>query len=135
MSPARRKTGGGAVLIYDGNCPVCKAAVKWIKENEKKGAFEFLPCRSKARRERFPLVTEELCMDAIQLVLPGGKVLPGEKAMPEILKRLKRYAAASDLFRLPGSDILSGTFYRWFADRRYRIARILFPRSNHKTRS
>jgi len=127
-----RKTGDAAVLIYDGECPVCQAAVKWIKENEKKGAFEFLPCQAKARQERFPLITENQCMEAMQLVTPDGSVLPGEKALPEILKRLKRMSRASDLLKLPGSGVASRILYRWFAGRRYSIARILFPSGGHK---
>lgn len=126
------KAGGAAVLIYDGDCPVCQSAVRWIKENGKKGAFEFLPCQARAREERFPLITEAQCMDAMQLVIPDGRVLPGEKALPEILKRLKRMSGASELLKLPGSGFASRILYRWFADRRYRIARILFPGSGHR---
>jgi predicted DCC family thiol-disulfide oxidoreductase YuxK len=69
---------------------------------------------------------ETVCMRAMQLILPEGRVLPGEKALPEVIKRLRRYHWAAWLFRLPGSGILSHPFYRWFAGRRYRIARILF---------
>jgi predicted DCC family thiol-disulfide oxidoreductase YuxK len=73
---------------------------------------------------------ETVCMKAMQLILPDGKVLPGEKALPEVVNRLRRYYWAAWLFRLPGSGILLHAFYRWFADRRYRIARILFPDRN-----
>ena len=71
-------------------------------------------------------------MDAMQLVVPDGSVLPGEKALPEILKRLKHMSGASELLKLPGSGLASRILYRWFADRRYRIARILFPGGGHK---
>jgi predicted DCC family thiol-disulfide oxidoreductase YuxK len=63
----------------------------------------------------------------VQLILPDGRVLPGEKALPEIINRLRRYRWVASFFRLPGSGILSHAFYRWFADRRYGIARLLFP--------
>jgi predicted DCC family thiol-disulfide oxidoreductase YuxK len=116
-----------AVLIYDGNCPVCGATVDWIRENARKGRFEYLPCQSLEREERFPLIREAVCMDAMQLVLPDGTVLAGEKALPEILKRLKRYGPLSSFFKLPGAEGVSRSFYRWFADRRYHIADVLFP--------
>jgi len=116
-----------AVLIYDGKCPVCKKTVGWIRQNAKKGSFEMLPCQSDAARERYPFIERAACMRAMQLVLPDGRVFSGEKAIPEILKRLKKYSSAAGLFRLPGSEILSRAFYRWFADRRYHIASILFP--------
>jgi predicted DCC family thiol-disulfide oxidoreductase YuxK len=116
-----------AVLIYDGNCPVCGKTVAWIKDNAKRGAFEMLPCQAVSIKKRFPSITRAVCMQAMQLVLPDGTVLSGEKALPEVLKRLRRYSSAAALFKLPGSETLSRAFYRWFADRRYHIAGLLFP--------
>jgi predicted DCC family thiol-disulfide oxidoreductase YuxK len=122
-----------AVLIYDGNCPVCGATVDWIRENARKGEFEYLPCQSTERVERFPPIREAVCMDAMQLVLPDGTVLAGERALPEILKRLKRYSSLSSFFKLPGTEGVSRSFYRWFADRRYHIADVLFPEGKKKS--
>ncbi len=120
-----------AVLIYDGGCPICSNTVVWIKDHERKDAFEMLPCQSEVRKKRFPFMEEATCMQAMQLVLPNGTVLAGEKALPEIVKRLKRYHAAAALFSVPGSNAVARVFYRWFAERRYRIANLLFP---HKDR-
>ncbi len=114
-----------ATLIFDGSCPICSGTVKWISENEREGAFEMLPCQSDALTSRFPQVERAACMRAMHLVLPEGKVFAGEQALPEIFTRLKRYRFASLLFKLPGAAMLSRIAYRWFADRRYRIAAIL----------
>jgi predicted DCC family thiol-disulfide oxidoreductase YuxK len=129
-----QKKSGRAVLIYDGECPVCQKTVAWIRENMRKDAFEMISCQSEEARKRFPFVGQVVCMQAMQLVLPDGVVLGGEKALPEILKRLKRYSPAAALFNLPGSDILSRSFYRWFADNRYHIANILFPDKKKRDR-
>ena len=75
----------------------------------------------------FSLVEQAVCMQAMQLILPDGEVFSGERALPEILKRLKRYSPAAAIFDLPGSGILARSFYRWFADNRYHIANVLFP--------
>ncbi len=116
-----------AVLIYDGNCPVCRRTIAWIRENMRQDAFELLSCQAEETRQRFPFI-EDVCMQALQLILPDGRVLAGEKALPEILKRTKRYGAAAALFDLPGAEAISHSFYRWFADNRYDIAQILFPK-------
>jgi predicted DCC family thiol-disulfide oxidoreductase YuxK len=131
MGKKTEKTGR-AVLIYDSNCPVCKKTAEWIKKNEYKDSFEMLPCQSEELRSRFPFIEQVVCMQAMQLILPDGQVLSGEKAFPEILKRLKRYSPAAGLFKLPGSEILSSSFYRWFADNRYHIASVLFPEKMNK---
>lgn len=129
-----QKKSGRAVLIYDSECPVCQRTVVWIRENMHRDAFEMLPCRSEEARKRFPAVQQAVCMQAMQLILPDGEVLGGEKALPEIVKRLKRYSPAAALFDLPGSEMLSRSFYRWFADNRYHIADVLLPQKKQHNR-
>jgi predicted DCC family thiol-disulfide oxidoreductase YuxK len=93
----------------------------------RKDSFEMIACQSAEVKKRFPFVAQAVCMQAMQLILPDGEVLSGEKALPEIVKRLKRFSPAAAIFDLPGSEILSRSFYRWFADNRYHIANVLFP--------
>ena len=112
-----------AVLIYDSECPVCRRAVDWVRANAPSvEAFEFIPCNSLAARERFPAVTESECMRAVQLVLRDGTVLAGEKAIPEIFRRLPRWRRFAVLLSLPGAGFLSRIFYRRFAARRHCIS-------------
>ena len=125
MPKTEREIKGAATLIFDGTCPICTGTVKWIGENEFEGSFEMLPCQSEHTSERFPGIKHDECMRAMQLVLPDGTVLAGEKALPEIFTRLKAYRVFAPLFKVPGAGVLSRIAYRWFADRRYRIAAFL----------
>jgi predicted DCC family thiol-disulfide oxidoreductase YuxK len=122
-SVRRRKTR--ATIIYDGNCPVCTGTVQWLRDKGLAGSFELLECQSEQRRMMHPEVNRAECMRAMHLVLPDGTVLVGEKALPEIVSRLKGYRLAAPVFKLPGAAALSRIAYRWFADRRYRIAAIM----------
>ncbi len=118
-------------LIYDAACPICSTIVKWIEKREEKDSFEMVACQSETLDARFPSVDRAACMQAMHLVLPDGTILRGEKALPEIFKRLKRYQPLAVLFRLPGAELLGRIFYRWFAARRYAIAGLfhsLFPK-------
>ena len=111
-----------AALIYDSECPFCRGAIDWVRRNAPSpGAFEYLPCRSEETRGRFPSVAEADCLRAVHLVLPDGKVLAGEGAIPEILRRLPRWKRVAALFSLPGATPLSRVFYRWIAARRHRF--------------
>ena len=75
-----------AVLVYDADCPVCRAAADWVRRNAlDPDTFEFLPCRSAETRSRFPAIAEAACLQAMHLVLPDGTILDGERALPEIL--------------------------------------------------
>lgn len=119
------KAKGAATIVFDGTCPICAGTVKWIDENGFEGSFEMLPCQAASVSERFPAIERAECMRAMQLVLPDGTVLAGEKALPEIVERLRAYRVFAPLFRMPGAGALSRIAYRWFAERRYRIAAFL----------
>lgn len=115
-----------AVLIYDGECPVCAKAAGWIRFRSLPEAFEFLSCHSEERAGRFPFIKQEACLDAMHLVLPDGTVFVGERALPEILRRLRGYRWAAALFRLPGVEMFSRAFYRWFARNRFHVSKAFF---------
>ena len=111
-----------AVLIYDSECPFCRGAIDWVlRRAPDPSAFECLPCRSAETRTRFPAVPEDACMRAVHLVLPDGSILAGERAIPEILRRLPRWNRAAALFSLPGAAPFSRVLYRWIAARRHRL--------------
>jgi predicted DCC family thiol-disulfide oxidoreductase YuxK len=114
-----------AVLIYDASCPLCRQSVTWLSRRAVRGEFEFLPCQAAERRARFPLIAESACMEAMQLVLPDGRVLPGAEAAPEILGRLRRWRSLAALFRLPIVKALAPHVYGWIARRRFRISSLL----------
>jgi predicted DCC family thiol-disulfide oxidoreductase YuxK len=118
-----------AVLIFDGECPVCVKAVEWIRARSFPDAFEFLSCHSDTLASRFPSIDKTACLQAMHLVLPDGTVRAGERAAPEILRRLRNYRWCASLFGLPGIGLLSGAFYRWFAKRRHLASRLLLPGS------
>ncbi len=112
------------MLIFDGDCPVCRGAADWIRRRAVPGAFEFLPCRAAEVAVRFPSVATEECLRAMQLVLPDGTVLAGDRALPEILRRTRRHAWAASLFGIPGAGFVARVFYRWIAANRHRISRL-----------
>jgi predicted DCC family thiol-disulfide oxidoreductase YuxK len=115
-------------LVYDADCPVCRAAADWVRRNAAvPDAFEYLPCRSEETHSRFPAIAEAACLQAVHLVLPDGAILAGEQALPEILRRTRRYRRVAVLFRLPGAGILSRILYRSFARHRQRISRLIPP--------
>jgi len=116
-----------AILVFDADCPVCRAAADWVRRSAAvPDVFEYLPCRSAETRSRFPAISESACLEAMHLVLHDGTILAGEQALPEILRRTRRYRWAAVLFRLPGAGILSRLLYRAFARRRHGVSR-LFP--------
>ena len=118
-------TGDKAVIIYDGGCPLCRGTVEWIVTKARENAFEIIPCQAPALKKRFPMIEQAACMRAMHLVLPNGTVRSGGQALPELLSRLKRFSSLAGLFKLPGARVMVRAFYRWVADRRYQVPRLL----------
>ncbi|MBI4636750.1 MAG: DUF393 domain-containing protein [Candidatus Rokubacteria bacterium] len=113
---------GPAVLIYDGECAVCRASALWIMRRALSGgALEILPCRSSVRRARFPQISDEACLTAMQLVLPDGRVLSGADAVPEILRRVRGWGWLARVFALPGARPAARRLYAWLAENRMRL--------------
>jgi predicted DCC family thiol-disulfide oxidoreductase YuxK len=114
-----------AVLIYDGDCPMCRASALWLLRRAMAGGavdLEILPCRSPARRRRYPQISDEACLTAMQLVLPDGRVLAGADAVPEILRRIPRWRWLTGLFGVPGVRPVARRVYRWVAENRMRLS-------------
>jgi predicted DCC family thiol-disulfide oxidoreductase YuxK len=116
-----------AVLIYDGLCPLCQRSVAWVSRRAVRGEFEFLPCQAAERRARFPWMEERACLEAMQLVLPDGRVLTGAAAAPEIVRRLKGWRWLATVLELPGIGRLAPHVYAWIARHRYRISALFGP--------
>jgi predicted DCC family thiol-disulfide oxidoreductase YuxK len=112
-----------AVLIYDGECAMCRASALWLMRLAlSRGALEILPCRSEPRRARFPHVSDAACASAMQLVLPDGRVLAGADAVPELLRRVRGLGWLAGVFALPGVRPVSRRVYAWIAKNRLRIS-------------
>lgn len=93
-----------AVLIYDGDCAMCRSSALWLMRLAMAGGeLEILPCCSGPRRLRFPHITDEACMTAMQLVLPDGRTLAGADAVPELLRRIRGLGWLATAFALPGA--------------------------------
>jgi predicted DCC family thiol-disulfide oxidoreductase YuxK len=112
-----------AVLIYDGECAMCRASALWLMRLAMSGGeLEILPCRSAPRRLRYPHVTDEACMTAMQLVLPDGKTLAGADAVPELLRRIRGLGWLATVFALPGARPVARRVYAWIATNRMRLS-------------
>lgn len=112
-----------ATLIYDGECAMCRASAFWLMRRAlSRGALEILPCRSEPRRARFPQVSEDACLAAMQLVLPDGRVLAGAEAVPELLRRIRGWGWVAGFFALPGVRPVARRLYAWVAANRMRIS-------------
>ncbi|MBI5394908.1 MAG: DUF393 domain-containing protein [Verrucomicrobia bacterium] len=119
-----------ATLVYDADCDFCKASVAWVRAHALPGAIEFLPSQSPQRRERFPWLTDAHCNTAMQLILPDGRTFSGDRALPELLARTRRWRRVAWLARWLTTLGIAGPFYGWIARHRHQLSRTPPERTN-----
>jgi predicted DCC family thiol-disulfide oxidoreductase YuxK len=101
-------------LICNGHCTLCLHAVALLRAWDTAGVLEPVPFQDPALPARFPALTREACVRAVQLVSPDGRVWEGAAAIERALALLPFAVSLAWLFRLP---LVSG-----FADLVYRAA-------------
>jgi len=127
-APAQSR--GIATLIYDADCAMCRKSALWLMRRAHAGGeLEILPCRSPIRHERFPQVSEDACLSAMQLVLPDGRRLSGADAVPELFRRIHGWGWLAGFFALPPVRPVARGVYGWVARNRMRISCALDRRS------
>ena len=109
---------------------MCRASALWLMRRARvPDRLEILPCRSAPRRERYPEITDEACMSAMQLVLPDGRILSGADAVPELLRRVRGWRWVASVLGLPPVRPVTRRLYAWVARSRMKLSCSLPGRS------
>jgi predicted DCC family thiol-disulfide oxidoreductase YuxK len=112
---------GKYVLIYDGLCKFCTAGsrrfVRWMGRVE----TELLDFQPPGALDRFPGLTHDACMRAMQLVTPDGRVYAGAEAVARAFATRRVVGCVAYLYYAPGLRQLLDWLYARIAANRYRI--------------
>lgn len=111
-----------ATLIYDGQCPLCRAAVDWVNARKSDPNLVTLPCQSSERVEQFPDLTERECMESVQFVLEDGSRHAGADSLPHILLRVRGWRWLARVLKLPVISWASPSVYKFISHNRHAIS-------------
>lgn len=97
-------------MLWDGDCGFCS---RWIRRWQKAtgDTVEYRPYQDAL--QEFPQVKEADCRQAVQLVLPDGRIFQAAQA---VLKSLAIGGRSMWMLRLYERS----RFFRWFTERLYR---------------
>jgi predicted DCC family thiol-disulfide oxidoreductase YuxK len=118
---SRTTPPGTHVVLYDGMCVFCTAQVKKLLKLARPGAVQALDFQDPAVLARFPGITHEACMKAMQLVTPDGYVFRGFEAAVRAVATRPVLGKLAYLYYVPGVRQLCDAAYAWIAARRYRL--------------
>lgn len=110
------------LILYDAQCPVCRAARHWLERRAPAGSLEFLDCRGDERARRLPEVSESACLEAIHAIRPDGATRVGADALPWLLSTIPRWRWLGRALSMPLIRHLARPTYRLIARHRLRLS-------------
>jgi len=117
-----KRTIGDMEMIYDGRCGFCVRSMAWFLAFDGLGQIRVRDFR----RSPSPRVTDAQLENALYLVLPDGRALPGFEAYRHVVLRVPGLWWQVPFFYVPGLSRLVGVpLYNWIAANRGRLSAIL----------
>lgn len=115
------------ILVYDGDCALCRDTVAWVKARDRAGLIQAVPFQESGALEALGLSRAE-AERAAWLMDLDGRCHEGAAAINRVFAELGPFwRAVASAYSLPlvrwGEDRL----YRWIATHRARIPRRLWP--------
>jgi predicted DCC family thiol-disulfide oxidoreductase YuxK len=114
---------GQAIVLYDGECPLCQRAIRWLKRLDWFKRLHVQDCRDTAHlpASEVPLQLDRM-LEEMHLVTPDGKrVYAGYKAFRWMAWRMPLTLWLAPLLYLPGVPWLGNKIYLWVAKHRYQL--------------
>jgi predicted DCC family thiol-disulfide oxidoreductase YuxK len=121
MTTARTTPPGHHVLIYDGLCRFCTAGARRFVGWMGPDAVELVDFQRPGALDRFPGLTHQECMQAMQLVSPDGRVFRGAEGVARALATRRILGRIAYLYYVPGLRQVLNWLYGRVAANRYRI--------------
>lgn len=109
------------VVIFDGQCRICRRETDRIRRWDRAGHFELLDMHDASVLLRFPQLAGQDLNSGMRLIQPDGHVWVGADAIREIARRLPGGVWFSALYRLPGFGWLVRRIYDWIARHRRQL--------------
>jgi predicted DCC family thiol-disulfide oxidoreductase YuxK len=110
-------------VCYDEDCGLCRWGARRLRRWDRHARLRFVALGDAAADELLHELSPDRRRSSWHLVAPDGRVSSGGAAVPRVLELLpggRPLAAVAD--RFPG---VTEQAYRWVADRRERIGRLL----------
>lgn len=119
-SAAPRDAEARPLVVYDGDCGMCRAAVEWLgaRTGER---VAFAP----AQDDPDPRVDREAARAAVHLVEPDGRTFRGARACIQALAKAPARGWVLALLAIPGFGAVAEWWYRAVAARRSLLSRAL----------
>jgi len=120
MPPARRH-----LLLWDGNCGLCRRAVEWVRRRDRLEQFEIVAYQEAAAPPMTPEL-REACRRAMHVVTADGRILRAGRASLFVLRETGNRRLAA-ILGVPPLIWAVEIAYRIVARNRSQLSWLIFP--------
>lgn len=124
MNSPSNHTPDRDVVIFDGQCKLCRAGVGKLQALDWFSHFRFVSLHDAEIRERFPDLTYDMLMAEMYVVSRSGKRMGGAAAFRYMSWFIPVLWPIAPFMNLPGTLPIWSFFYKIVARNRYRFGRI-----------
>lgn len=129
---AARPSGAGAghrpVVLYNGNCPFCRATARWVARLDRRGGIAFLPFQDADAQRFMASIPEDDREASWHLVGTDGTWTSAGTATVQLLGLLPRLAWLGRAIRALRLTWLVGVMYHLVARSRAQLSRLFSDR-------
>jgi len=118
--PEITKTRGW--ILYDARCPLCRRGARRLGAIAVRRGYRLAPLQRRWVRDAVARSAEPV-PDAMLLLLPDGRLLPGVDAYIHLAARVWWATPLALLASMPGFNFLAQRLYAWIAAHRVGISR------------
>jgi predicted DCC family thiol-disulfide oxidoreductase YuxK len=124
MKTAENTTCDKDVVIFDGQCKLCRAGTRRLQALDWLSRFHYVPLQDAEIRENYPDLTYDMLMAEMYVVTRAGKRYGGAAAFCYLTWRLPLLWPIAPIVNLPGTLGIWSWLYKIVARNRYRFGRI-----------
>ncbi|WP_285688865.1 DCC1-like thiol-disulfide oxidoreductase family protein [Actinoplanes sp. NBRC 103695] len=99
-------------VLYDEQCPVCRAAHRWLESRAQLVPLEFVPAASPEARARFPGLDHRATLRDLTVISDGGDVYADDGAWLACLWALADYRGMAERLSTPSLLPAARTFIK-----------------------
>jgi predicted DCC family thiol-disulfide oxidoreductase YuxK len=108
-------------VLYDGHCRFCVAQMRRLERFLPRGRYDALSFQDAGVLDRFPGLSHDEAMRALQYIDEGGRIFAGVEAVVQALG-LRAIGKLALVYYVPGIRQALDAIYRKIARNRYRLA-------------
>ena len=110
-------------LLYDKDCPLCRAQMRRVRRLDWGRRFALLPLQDAAVASLAPALSREALAEAMHCVAADGRIFRGAAWLRFVVLRLPLVAPIGWLLWLPGALPLAERLYRRVSRNRQHLSR------------